>query len=1217
MEFRVLGSLEVHDEGSPVGIGSAKQRQLLAALLVDANSVVSADRLADILWGDAPPADAAGALQTYVSRLRATLEPARPPGEPGCVVVTQPPGYTLRVDQDQIDAGRFEHLLNEGRRHGADGDATEAAATLDEALQLWRGRAFAEFADEDFARTEALRLDELRCVAIDERVEAKLRLGCHQELVGELEGIVAADPLRERPRAQLMLALYRCGREAEALRAYQEFRRYLADELGIEPSRDLASLEEAILLQKPELDWQPPASARGTVERPGTLGDLPSVVPLPVRLAEREPDLQAPVPRSLGAPVFVGRETPRAALTEALKHVEAGDGRRVVLVAGEAGIGKTALISMAARDAHAGGAVVLYGRCDEELGIPYQPWTEALGELVDHAPESLLRAHVMAAGGDLVGLVPELGRRLGPVPAARSSDRDAERHLLFGAVLDLLTRISSRASVLLVLDDLQWADRPSLQLLRHVVAGSMGLRLLVLGTFRAGAVGADDAWAEVLASLHRERGVERLSLQGLDDQELLALLQTIAGHELTDKGHALRDALQAETDGNPFFVLEILRHLAETGGIAQDEDGRWVAHMDLSTRGLPVSVREVIGRRAHRLGPEATRVLSAAAVIGRDFDPALLSAVADIDEDELLDILDAAAGAALIVDAAGMPGRFTFVHALIQRALYDELSTARRQRLHRRVGEALEALPGGAEDRVGELAQHLYTAAQPADLKKTLQYSTAAGDRAQRHLAPEEAVRWYTQALELLDRLAPHDQDQRCQLWLRLGAAQRLAGMPEFRRTLLDAAQLARRLGDTDRLVEAALTNTRRFAAFIGRLDVERIDVLRAALDAVGTTSPETRARLLAQWAAETIYGPAYDTDSLIHEALDLTDGTDDLEARGRSLYALFQQQTPQNLDTLRAFEQEYLDVAALVDPSLRCLMYGLVASMAIQSGDLKQARAFLGEHARLVDTVGDPTQRWQAQWLRASLALLEGNLASAEEHTNAALQLATENGEPDAMIMYGAQLFELRTHQGREAEICDLIAQTATGDPGLPGFRARLASVLAASHRQDEATVVLDEMTTQISTLWVDPTWSTTLSTLAHAAGPTHHRDIAHAIVPLLAPYTDQWAFNGANDAGPIAQAVGILRTVLGNYDEAEADFATAMKMAENAHCPYHIAATALEWAIMLIDRAQSGDLQRANGLLKTALEHANVHRFDGLARRARALDDRLARPEQSDQSN
>jgi DNA-binding SARP family transcriptional activator/class 3 adenylate cyclase len=258
VKFLVLGPLEILDAEQPVHLGSAKQRLLLAALLVQANAVVSADRLADILWADDPPTDTAATLQNYVSRLRATLEPGTPAGALGSLLLTRAPGYLLQVDSNQVDASRFEKLVAEGRVALREGDPDHAAKQLSEALELWRGPALAEFADEPFARAERARLDELRVNAFEDRIDAELALGRHGELIGDLEAAARHNPLRERLWARWMLALYRCGRQAEALGAYRELRAHLGDELGITPNPELVALEEAILLQKPELDWVPP-----------------------------------------------------------------------------------------------------------------------------------------------------------------------------------------------------------------------------------------------------------------------------------------------------------------------------------------------------------------------------------------------------------------------------------------------------------------------------------------------------------------------------------------------------------------------------------------------------------------------------------------------------------------------------------------------------------------------------------------------------------------------------------------------------------------------------------------------------------------------------------------------------------------------------------------------------------------------------------------------
>ena len=256
MEFQILGPLEVRREGRPVTLGAAKQRALLAILLVRANEVVSSDRLIEELWAE-PPETAGNALQVYVGKLRKALEPGRARGTPREILLTRAPGYILRVERDQLDTESFERLLSEGRGAREAGENPVAAETLRAALELWRGPALADFTYEPFAQGEIARLEELRVVALEERIEADLALGHHGDLVGELEALVGEHPLRERLRGQLMLALYRSGRQADALEVYRETRTTLVEELGIEPSPALQRLEVAILQQDAGLDLVP------------------------------------------------------------------------------------------------------------------------------------------------------------------------------------------------------------------------------------------------------------------------------------------------------------------------------------------------------------------------------------------------------------------------------------------------------------------------------------------------------------------------------------------------------------------------------------------------------------------------------------------------------------------------------------------------------------------------------------------------------------------------------------------------------------------------------------------------------------------------------------------------------------------------------------------------------------------------------------------------
>ena len=573
-------------------------------------------------------------------------------------------------------------------------------------------------------------------------------------------------------------------------------------------------------------------------------------IPLPPRLP--------PVPQ-IGV---VGRRPEQERLAETLKAVASGEPPQVVLVGGEAGVGKSTLTSAWARDAHAQGAVVLYGRCDEDLVVPYRPFVEVLTHYLAHAEDAVISELGDDHLGVLVRLVPALHTRRPDLEATRSSDPDAERWMLYGAVVALIERASRLAPVVLLLDDLHWADRPTLQLLRHCSTTLVG-RVVLLGTYRDAELSSSHPLTETLAVLTREPSVTRMALSGLDDDEVVFFVEAAAGQTLDGAAVELAHALYQETDGNPFFVGEVLRHLVETRAIVQDDNGRWIPAQVLSAAGLPESVRQVIGTRVARLGDEATRVLSAASVLGQEFDVALLCAVVGSGEDPVLDVLELAGSAALTAEVRAGPGRFRFTHALIQHTLYDDLGTTRRARLHRAAAEALEASVGGGPGaRAGELARHWLAATAPTESSKAVTYARLAGEGALGSLAPAEAIRWYEEALGALAH-AP-DDTERARCLAGLGEAQRQAGDGACRETLLQAALLAQRIGQVDTLVQAALANNRGFQSGAGFVDAERVAVLAAALDAIGTADSPGRCRLLRCWR----WSATYDGDYLGRRAL-------------------------------------------------------------------------------------------------------------------------------------------------------------------------------------------------------------------------------------------------------------------------------------------------------------------------------------------------------------
>ena len=930
-------------------------------------------------------------------------------------------------------------------------------------------------------------------------------------------------------------------------------------------------------------------------------------------VVEVSQDFAVPLPGRIASAVsatFVGRGAEREALHASLKAI-ATTAQRTVLISGEPGIGKTTLSSGFARHAFEGGAVVLYGRCDEDLGIPYQPWTEAITHLVAHAPDDLLSAHVDERGGELVRLVPQLAGRI-PVPPSAGSDGESERYLLFGAVVDLLSRASAIAPVVLLLDDLHWADRQTVQLLRHLVSTEAPLRLLVIGTFRESDVGTDHPLAETLAALHRESGVERLSLRGLGDDELLALLETTAGHEMTEDGVALRDALLAETEGNPFFVGEMLRHLAETHAIFRDDQGRWVASSDLRTSGLPVSIREVVGRRVARLGENTQRVLSLAAVIGRDFDVDVLSRVADLGEDAVIDLCDQAVIAAVLTEAE-LAGRYTFAHTLIEHTLYDSLSAGRRARAHRRVADALEEMCGDDPgERVGELAYHWAHATQPQDAEKAMLYAQRAGDRALAQLAPDEALNWYGDALDLLDRASADDPHRRASLLLGLGDAQRQTGDPDYRETLLAAAHLADNIGASDLLVLAALRNNRGTSSTIGAMDQERVEVVIRGLERLGDVDSPDRARLLALLCLERTYDADPDGRlALATQAIDMARRTGDKAALVDTIRLCHQSiSSPRTLDLRQHWNSEACEIADdLGDPTARMFANYFRSLSALEAGDLSTMKKAHTISASEAERIGQPFSRWQIAYHRPWLWVLEGDLAAAEQAAADALNLGTAAGQPDAFAYYGPQLISVRHKQGRLEELVPLIEQALRDNPGLPALRAALIWAKGHHAGDNEVGHLLDIEISNDFPMSEDIQWLTAHVLWAEAAARCGHRPAAETLYQRLKPWHAQFATTHITVSGSVAHYLGRLSHVLDRFEEADSWFTEALDCHESMEAPFFVASTQAAWSALLIDRNQPGDVQRARTLLNIALPVATEGGYGYVERDARDLLERMAR--------
>ena len=782
MQFRILGPLEVLDGQRRVELGRPKQRILLAILLVRANQVVALDRLIEELWGEQPPAQATASLQAYVSNLRRALEPDRPARTLPRVLVTQPPGYRLVVAPGDLDAARFVALAEEGHRLLEAERPGPAAQVLREALGLWRGPALADVVDEPFAQPERQRLEELRLVALEDRLAAELALGGHAAAAAELQQLVGRYPFRERLHGLLMLALYRAGRQAEALQAFQEARRVLGEELGIDPSRWLTQLERDILRQAPGLEWTAPAGEAG--QPPPAEAAGPAV--------EVATPTTAPSPPA-GEGELVGRDEQLALLDRTLAGVAAGRGQ-LVLVAGEPGIGKTRLAEEVARHAAVRGVRVAWGRCFEGEGAPaFWPWVQVARQLLAEVAPAQLGMVLGPSAGELSQLLPELKELIPGLEPPPVVELAAARFRLYQAVTELVRQVAAVRPLLVVVDDLHWADTGSLGLLVFLATELRDARLVVLGTYRDVDMAVGQPLAETLGALAREPVVERIPLGGLGEAEVARLATTIIGSR---PGERLVRAVHDRTEGNPFFVTELLRLLQSEGDL-HAEDTLAAARQE-----IPVGVRDVLRRRLVRLPEQTNAVLLVAAAAGREFDLDLVEAVTRLDEERALEAIEAAVVAGLLVEDDEMVGRYRFAHGLVQETLYEQVSRARRVRLHARVAETLLGLHGPEDsEHVPELARHAWTAVPVMGAEAALPYVLAAADHAMARLAYEQAEQQLRRALQLLESLPPSAERTRRELGVRVRLGRLLGelrspGSPEAAAAFARAAELAAEVAD-------------------------------------------------------------------------------------------------------------------------------------------------------------------------------------------------------------------------------------------------------------------------------------------------------------------------------------------------------------------------------------------------------------------------------------
>ena len=1042
LRVRVFGGLALESDGAALDPpASRRARELLGFLALHPGRHARA-AVAARFWPDVLDASARASLRTTLHELRRALGPAGV-----CLVADRD---AVALDAAWVDAREVEALLAAGR--------------AEEALALRDGELLAGL-EEDWVLAERDTYRERLAARLGALADAAEAGGDGAAAVRLTREQVALDPYSEERGRALVRRLAAEGDRAAALAAHERLRERLRTGLGIAPSAETRALAEQIRAAE---QTGSPDQARSPAQQPPPPG-VPGIVR-----------------RAGGA--FVGRDAPLARLTAALDRARAGE-RRLVLIGGEPGIGKTRLMAELCAAAHADGAEVRSGRCFEEAIAPYQPFVEALGDAWLHdAP---------VAGDDAQGA----------------------RWRLFESV-DAALRTG--APTVLALDDLHWADKGTLLLLAHLVRATRPAALLVVGTYRESELSRTHPLAATLGDLRRERLYERVSLAGLEVADVAQLVRGWLGSE------ELAATLHEETAGNPFFLEEVVRHLRETGAGA----------------GIPESVREVLGRRLSRLGDGANRALQAAAVVGRDFDLALLERLDALAGVDVLEAVEEAAAAQLVREDGARPGRYGFAHPLVRETVYEELSLTRRVRLHGAVADALEALHGDDPARLSELATHRLAAAAGGDPAAAVEVALRAARHCMAQLAYEDAAATATAALEALD--AGGGVLRADVLLVRGDALLRCGDEAAAREAFGAAGAIAREAGDAERLARAALGASGLGVTIIA-VDEWVVGLLREALGAVGDDGP-LRARLLARTAIETYYvstppqrkATGDEAVRVAQRSLDPAALVAALNARRVALWSA-------------AYLTERLDTAAeMVAAAERAgdvegVLQGrnwLVADL-LEAGEVDAACAEVERHEALADRLRLPAYQWWGPMWRATLAIAAGRVGEAEGLIAEFAAIGARTADRNALLYAEVQRFVLAMMGFGEPPPVDSLERERER-PADYAYRAGYAWYLATRGEAGEARDVVawiaaddwarlaDDMN-RLAALCEVAQAMTIVGDATHAAGAYDR----------LAPYAARNVVNarGAGGYGSAELHLGLLAALLGRDAAARTHLAAAVE--------------------------------------------------------------------------